>query len=93
MKYKFKNTVAGSRPSQAYIVQGKAYFEIWIFCTKGTENEVHCLRSWVKYINGNTDRTKNPDGDICDIATLPTMVNGFFLLPVFALSGVEVSRS
>lgn len=47
MKYKFKNTVADSRPSQAYIVQEKAYFEIWIFCTKGSENEVLCLRSWV----------------------------------------------
>lgn len=66
MKYKYKNTVADSRPSQACIIQGRVYLEMWIFCTKGTENEVHCLRSWVKPINGNTDRTKSPDDDVCD---------------------------
>lgn len=65
MKYEFKNIVARTRPSQAYIDQGKVYLEMWIFCTRGTENEVHCLRSLVKHINGNTDRTKNPDGGVC----------------------------
>lgn len=65
MKYEFKNIVARTRPSQAYIDHGKVYLEVWIFCTKGTESEVHCLRSLAKHINGNADTTKNPDGDVC----------------------------
>lgn len=65
MKYEYKNTVTGTRPSQAYIDQGKVYLEMWIFCKKGTENEVRCLSSLVKHINGNTDTTKNPDGGVC----------------------------
>lgn len=65
MKYEFKNIVAGTRPSQACIDQGKVYLEMWTFCRKCTENEVHSLRSLVKHINGNTDTTKNPDGDVC----------------------------
>lgn len=62
MKYEFKNIVADTRPSQAYIVQGKVYLEMQIFFTK---NEVHCLKSLVKHINKNTNTRKNPDGDVC----------------------------
>lgn len=38
MTYEFKNIVAGTRHSQAYIVQGKVYLEMRVFCTKDTEN-------------------------------------------------------
>lgn len=87
--------VDGTRPSQACSVQGEVYLEMRILFTKGAENELHCVKSSVKHINGNTDTAKNHHLMVMFvvIATLPAIVNEFFLLPMFAQSGVEVSRS